>query len=137
MKKKVMKKLLMFLAASVVTLSTTAQVDRSKAPAPGPAPKIQIKESQNFTLDNGLKVIVVENHKIPKVSFQLTLDNDPVFEGDKAGVIDITGRELIRQNLTGISEGNALHFNWDLLSGMYFLKLTQNDKSTVIRFVVE
>lgn len=89
-----MKKLLMFLAASVVTLSTTAQVDRSKAPAPGPAPKIQIKESQNFTLDNGLKVIVVENHKIPKVSFQLTLDNDPVFEGDKAGVIDITGSLL-------------------------------------------
>lgn len=89
-----MQKILSLAAALVIGFTSSAQVDRSVVPSAGPAPKIQIKESQNFTLDNGLKVIVVENHKIPKVSFQLSLDYDPVMEGDKAGMIDLTGQIL-------------------------------------------
>ena len=34
--------------------------------------------------------MVVENHKLPRVSFSLTLDNDPYTEGDKKGVADMT-----------------------------------------------
>ena len=48
-----------------------------------------------FTLDNGLKVILVENHKLPRVSFQLRLDIDPVKEGDKAGYVSMAG-DLLR-----------------------------------------
>jgi len=39
------------------------QLDRSKAPQPGPAPKIQIGDYTKFELANGLKVFVVENHQ--------------------------------------------------------------------------
>ena len=63
-----MKRLVIFLFCAVASLAVTAQVDRSKAPAPAPAPKIQIGESETFTLDNGLKVILVENHKRPVIS---------------------------------------------------------------------
>ncbi|MBK7407402.1 MAG: hypothetical protein IPJ40_04520 [Saprospirales bacterium] len=38
---------------------------RKTAPAPGPAPKIELGTYDQFQLDNGLKVIVVENHKLP------------------------------------------------------------------------
>lgn len=58
-------------------------------PKPGPAPTININKPQSFVLKNGLKVLVVENHKLPRVSFNLTLDNPPYAEGNKKGVSDI------------------------------------------------
>lgn len=58
-------------------------------PKPGPAPSININKPQRFVLKNGLKVLVVENHKLPRVSFNLTLDNPPYAEGNKKGVSDI------------------------------------------------
>lgn len=61
-------------------------IDRSVRPTPGPAPKVNIGKPQTFTLDNGLKVMVVENNKLPRVSFNLVMDNPPVAEGDKKGV---------------------------------------------------
>lgn len=63
-----------------------AQIDRSQQPQPGPAPKIQLGTPQTFTLKNGLNVLVVENHKLPRVSASLRIDNPPQFEGEKAGV---------------------------------------------------
>jgi len=71
-----------------------AQLDRSKMPEPGPAPQIQIGNFESFTLDNGLKVFVVENSKLPVVSFSFLFDYDKVLEGDKAGLSDITGQLL-------------------------------------------
>lgn len=59
-------------------------------PKPGPAPIINIGKPETFELKNGLKVMVVENHKLPRVSYNLTLDNAPYAEGDKKGVADIT-----------------------------------------------
>jgi len=70
------------------------QIDRSKQPTAGPAPKINIGTPKSFTLSNGLKVMVVENHKLPRVSISLRLDNPPVLEGDKAGVSNLTGAML-------------------------------------------
>lgn len=71
-----------------------AQIDRSKQPKPGPAPEINLKEPARFELNNGLKVMVVENHKLPRVSIQLTIDNPPILQGDKAGVSDLTSSLL-------------------------------------------
>ena len=71
--------------------SVHAQVDRTKAPAAGPAPKVQLGDYDTFTLKNGLKVLVVENHKLPKVNFSLKLNNDPIVEGDKAGYSSFAG----------------------------------------------
>ena len=68
-----------------------AQIDRSKQPEPGPAPEISLEEAQKFELNNGLTVLVVENHKLPRVRVQLNIDNPPILEGDKAGVQSLTG----------------------------------------------
>jgi len=88
-------KILSLIALVFMSITTLqAQIDRSIQPAPGPAPKINIGKPQSFTLSNGLKVMVVENHKLPRVSLNLRLDNPPVVDGRKAGVSDLTGAML-------------------------------------------
>lgn len=72
-------------------------------PKPGPAPAINIKKPETFTLPNGLKVMVVENHKLPRVSFNLSIDNAPYAEGNKKGVDDLTS-SLIGNGSTTISK---------------------------------
>lgn len=84
-----MKKILIALGL-ILTFSMQAQVDRSQ-PKPGPAPKVNIGKPQSFTLPNGLTVLVVENHKLPRVTASLTIDNAPYAEGSKAGLADLTG----------------------------------------------
>ena len=88
-----MKKLLL-LFISALSLSTFAQIDRSKQPTSGPAPVIQISEPQQFKLKNGLTVMVVENRKLPQVSASLSLDNPPILEGIKAGQSQLTSSLL-------------------------------------------
>ena len=89
-----MKKLFIILLVLFITVSATAQIDRTQQPKPGPAPVINLQEPQTFQLKNGLTVMVVENHKLPRVSIQLSIDNPPVLEGDKAGVQSLTGSLL-------------------------------------------
>lgn len=83
----------------LITLPLAAQVDRSKMPEPGPAPEIKIGDVESFTLDNGLKVFVVENDKLPTVTFSLELKRDPIFEGDNAGYVQVAG-DLLRAGTT-------------------------------------
>lgn len=86
------KQIISLLVVSLIAVvNVSAQLDRSIRPEPGPAPEIKIGEHHSFTLDNGLKVIVVENHKIPVVSYQLTVDVDPVMENDAVGYVSFTG----------------------------------------------
>ena len=73
---------------------------RKTAPKAGPAPKIELGTFDQFQLDNGLKVIVVENHKIPRVSFQVFVDRPPIFEGAKAGYVSIAGQMLDKGTTT-------------------------------------
>lgn len=92
-----MKNIFSFLFLSLfITLSVQAQLDRSQRPEPGPAPVIQLGDFKTFTLRNGLQVIVVENDKVPVISWQLTLNIDPVFEGDAKGYVDLAG-SLMRE----------------------------------------
>lgn len=67
---------------------------RKKAPVAGTAPMIQIGNAETFKLDNGLTVILVENHKLPKVSYRIFVDYDPVLEKEAAGYLDLTGELL-------------------------------------------
>ncbi|MDP4703641.1 MAG: insulinase family protein, partial [Polaribacter sp.] len=86
----------------LLSFAGNAQIDRSKQPEPGPSPKIKLGKAETFTLKNGLKVIMVENHKLPRVSANLTIDNDPYFEGEKAGLSSMMGGLLGRgtKNIT-------------------------------------
>ncbi|AUC21265.1 peptidase M16 [Polaribacter sejongensis] len=96
------KQIISLIALIAMSFATTAQIDRSQQPKPGPAPKVQLGKSEKFTLSNGLQVIMVENHKLPRASANLTIDNRPVVEGDKAGVSTIMGSLLGRgtENIT-------------------------------------
>lgn len=79
------------LALAFSSCKSSVKVDRTHAPAAGPAPKIQVGQYQLSKLENGLTLIVVENHKLPRVSYSLRLNNDPILEGDKSGYISMAG----------------------------------------------
>lgn len=67
------------------------QIDRSVVPSPGKAPVINIKDSEIFKTNNGITVILSENHKIPKVTFDLVVGPGPQLEGKKAGLSSLAG----------------------------------------------
>ncbi|MFV8357241.1 insulinase family protein [Flavobacterium sp. XS1P32] len=83
-----MKKSILIISSLFLTVLMQGQI--IPQPKPGVAPTVKIGKPVTFELKNGLKVMVVENHKLPRVSFSLTLDNDPYTEGDKKGVADMT-----------------------------------------------
>ena len=89
-----MKKLYILYISLFSLSGVAAQIDRSVQPSPGPAPEIQLDEPQSFTLKNGMTVMVVENHKLPRVSITMRIDNPPIFEGDLAGANDLLGSML-------------------------------------------
>lgn len=86
------------------TTPKATPLDRSIVPQPGPAPKIQIGKATSFKLDNGMKVIVVENHKLPNVTYSLSLNLTPIAEGNKAGYISIAG-DLLSAGTTTKTKG--------------------------------
>ena len=83
-----------FIVLFLMAVGVNAQIDRSKQPEPGPAPKITLEKPGEFKLNNGIEVLVVENHKLPRASYSLTIDNKPIAEGKKAGVSSILGAML-------------------------------------------
>ena len=89
-----MKNTYILLLALFSFIAIQAQVDRTVMPTPGPAPEVNLGTPQSFKLNNGLKVLVVENHKLPRVSIQLSIDNPPILEGNKAGMSSLTGSLL-------------------------------------------
>jgi zinc protease len=90
-----MKKFISIAVLSVILIfaacKSGSKLDRTHAPAAGPAPKIQIGNYQIAELSNGLKLIVVENHKLPRVSYGINLDIDPILEGTKSGAASFAG----------------------------------------------
>jgi len=94
MKFRITAMLLLFAAINLF-----AQLDRSVQPKPGPAPEIKLGDYESFTLDNGLKVFVIENHKLPKITFSLILDRDPILEKEYMGYINLAG-DLLRRGTT-------------------------------------
>ena len=79
-------KILSLIAIITMSFAVNAQIDRSKMPTPGPDPVVKLGEAKKFSLENGLTVIMVENHKLPRVAATLRIDNQPYSEGKIAGV---------------------------------------------------
>ncbi|MFA5620906.1 MAG: pitrilysin family protein [Weeksellaceae bacterium] len=86
-----MKKLIYIFTMVFIAAGANAQIDRSQQPKPGPAPKVKLEKPKTFELKNGLKVMVVENHKLPRVNINLSIDNPLFTEGSKKGIDDLTG----------------------------------------------
>lgn len=93
-----MKKPILIVLGLFLTLSMQAQ--KIPQPKPGPAPEIKIGKPQTFELPNGLKVLVVENHKLPRVSFSLNIDVARYSEGNKKGVASLRGRLMGKGSMT-------------------------------------
>lgn len=90
-----MKKLSLVIATLSMSLAAVAQLDRSVRPKPGPAPEIKLGKTESFTLPNGLRVYVVENHKLPTIACSIQLDVKPALEGDMAGYRDMMSELLL------------------------------------------
>ncbi len=127
-----MLRILSILTVVLFIIPLNAQVDRSRPPEPGPAPEIKLGTYEHFILPNGLKVFVVENHKLPRVSFSLEVDRDPILEGDTAGYVSAAG-QLLRTGTKNRSKAEldqAIDFIGASLStsstGIYAMSLTEH-----------
>ena len=90
-----MNKILCLLCGLALSFSMHAQViDRSKPPQAAAARPVSFADPVTFTLPNGITVLVVENHKLPKVTASLSIDMGPITEGKKAGVMNLMGQML-------------------------------------------
>ena len=91
-----MKKYIMIAASALLMQYAQAQVtiDRSHQPKPGPAPVITIKDPVIYKLPNGITVLIVEDHRLPKITATYSIDGGPTLEGSKAGVVTIMGQML-------------------------------------------
>ena len=96
-----MKKIsLSILSFALATAAWAQPLDRSIKPKPGPAPEIKLGKSESFTLPNGMKVFVVENHKLPTIACNIELDIKPALEGDMAGYRDMMSELLLTGTTT-------------------------------------
>ncbi len=72
-------------------MSDTTVLDRSRPPAPGPLRPFHFPDVQRRTLDNGLQVVVAENHAFPVATLDLVLPSGGLSEPEeRAGVASLT-----------------------------------------------
>lgn len=79
----------------LTTLATKAQSSLNEIPASGPTPEVKLQSPKQFNLENGLRVLVVENHKLPRVVVALAIDNPPKLLKESKGA------EAIISNMLG------------------------------------
>lgn len=90
-----MKNIKYIAAAFLISGMLSAQnIDINAMPKPAATPVINIAKPKTFQLKNGLTVLVVENHKLPRVNIELTIDRPPLYEGEIAGVGGILSSQL-------------------------------------------
>jgi predicted Zn-dependent peptidase len=93
-----MKVRICLLAIAFVTalaFSAVAQeVDRSQRPTPGPTPTLTLPEIEEFRLDNGLTVLLVEHHELPLLQARLIIETGSAADGDKPGLASFTADML-------------------------------------------
>ena len=131
------RRIILLITALIISINVNAQLDRSIQPKGGPTPKIKLEKPQEFKLKNGIKVLVVENHKLPRVTYSLSIDNRPIIEGEKAGVTSLLG-SILGNGTTTISKdefneeidflGASLNIGF---SGGFASTLTRNNERVV------
>ncbi|MFN8259073.1 MAG: pitrilysin family protein [Bacteroidales bacterium] len=78
-------------------IKTKTKLDRSKMPALGPDPAINLPKIWNSTLANGLKVYGIEQMELPLVQFNIVVDGGMMLEDkNKIGVANLVA-ELFKQ----------------------------------------
>jgi len=92
------------IASLALTSVATAQMPAgTKPPAPGPLRPYATPTIQNFTLANGMKVLLVERHGLPIVSARFVVDAGAIREpAEKNGVAFLTA-DLLSEGAAGMS----------------------------------
>lgn len=125
-------KIFLLIFTLVLSISSFAQIDRSQQPKPGPAPAINLGKPQTFTLPNGLKVMVVEDRKLPRVSVNLTMDNGLISRGEKSGIEGLISEMLGKgsQNISKDAYNEEIDFLGATINftsnGFYAYTLSKN-----------
>jgi predicted Zn-dependent peptidase len=83
--------------------------DRSRVPVPGPPPLLKVPKQHHFQLSNGLKVRLVEYHRLPIVALNLVVDAGAVHDpAQSPGLASFTASMLTegtrRRSATQISD---------------------------------
>lgn len=91
-----MKKLILLFAAVLFIQHLQAQLklDLTHVPASGPPPAIAIKKPVIYKMSNGLTVLILEDHRLPKVTATFLTNTGPVDERDKAGAMTLMAAML-------------------------------------------
>jgi len=88
--------------------STSAEgVDRSALPAVDKTVDLELPPQREFTLDNGLRVVLAERHDTPAVFMNLQFRSGAAADGDKPGLASIAARMLSE----GAGDLDALQFS--------------------------
>lgn len=88
---------LAILAGAVLATPAHGQErpDRSRRPEPGPVPALRLPPVQEFTLSNGLRVLLVDKHDLPLVQVNLHLRAGSVRdEAGRTGLASLTADML-------------------------------------------
>ena len=88
------KNIILLLSALFIFNFGHTQIDRSIQPESGPDPEIKFGTPKMFKLKNGIQVLVVEDNKLPAVTYSLTIDRNPILDGNKVGVSSILSAML-------------------------------------------
>src|SRR5678815_5559329 len=88
------------LFALLASNALHAAVDRSKKPAPDPAPAAAFPDYKTFTLRNGLKVFVIEDDRKPTLSLRLLIKGGASTDGSRTGLSDFVAALLNRGTAT-------------------------------------
>ena len=130
-----MKKIYSSLITIACVFTLSAQIlDRSVRPMEAPAKEINIKDAEVFTLKNGLKVFLVEDHATPFLYYSVQLDIKPDLQGNKAGMHGMFGE--VFGKITKNRSKEQLNKDIDMISlrggvnqrggNVYFLKKYQD-----------
>src|ERR1700761_4358067 len=85
-----------FLSALLSAGALQAEIDRTQAPAAGPAPEAAFPDYQTVTLPNGLKVFVIEDDRKPTLTLRLMIRSGSIFDGPKTGTARFVANMLNR-----------------------------------------
>ena len=95
------------LIALVASNFIFSQVDRSQIPPSGPDPEIKLGQPYEYELSNGLKLIIVENNKLPRASVNLFIDSQSYSSDGKTGIGSITS-SLLGKGTKNISKDDFI-----------------------------
>jgi len=93
-----MKKIILIVIFALAVFNSYAQapLDLTKKPEPLEVPKFVFPENSQFTLSNGLKVFVVEDHEQPTVSMNLLIPGGASMDGKKSGLAELCAAMLTK-----------------------------------------